>query len=383
MLAAESTERPFDGVLLLTALLLLGLGIVMIASASAGIAERDFGTPFAYFWRQLGYAIFALLLGALLARLLPLDFWLRHGPLLLAFGTLLLLLLPLIGHSVNGSTRWLRIAGINLQVSELVKLALVIYLSGYLLRRGEAVTNTWRGYFLPLGIVSILALLCLLQPDFGAATVLLATTFGMLFLAGVRFWIFVTPLLLAVVAMGLLAVSESYRLKRLTAFLDPWADPFDTGFQLTQALIAFGRGDWFGVGLGASVQKLFYLPEAHTDFVFAVLGEELGLIGVVTVILLYVLLISRVLAIGWRAQQAQQLFGSYLAYGVGLWLGMQVLINIGVNMGVLPTKGLTLPLMSYGGSSMLANCIALALVLRVDHELRIGSERSEQGRRRR
>ena len=360
-----------DYPLLLTALLLLGLGLVMIASASIGIAERQAGEPFYYLYRQGSYVAMALVL-ALVAAQLPTDLWRQIGPMLVIMSLLLLLvlLIPGVGRTVNGSTRWLPLGAINLQVSELVKLVLVVYMAGYLVRHGEAVRQTAGGFLKPMMLVGLFAVLLLMQPDFGAAAVLTATALGMMFLGGVRLWLFGLLVMLASGAMALLAISSPYRLERLTTFLNPWADPFNSGFQLTQALIAFGRGEWFGVGLGGSVQKLFYLPEAHTDFVYAVLAEELGLVGAAAVVMLFGILVWRIFRIGRLAAQSGQWFGSHLAYGVGLWLAMQAFINMGVNMGLLPTKGLTLPLMSYGGSSMIVTCIAIALVLRVGYECR-------------
>ena len=372
----------YDMTLILTALTLLGLGVVMVGSASISIADRQMGEPLYYLIRQVIYVGLGLGL-AYVALRIPLHVWERSGPILLIGGVLLLLLVlvPGFGRNVNGSTRWLVIGPISLQVSEMVKLALIIYLGGYLLRHGEAVRTTVSGFLRPLSVVGLLGLLCLMEPDFGAAVVLTATAMGMLFLGGVRLWLFGLLMIPAFTLAAFLAISSPYRLERLTAFMNPWADPFNSGFQLTQALIAFGRGEWFGVGLGGSIQKLFYLPEAHTDFLFAVLAEELGLVGGVTVILLFALLVWRAFAIGRRAAQAGMVFGSHVAYGIGLWLGFQTFINLGVNMGVLPTKGLTLPLMSYGGSSILATCLAVALLLRVDLEIR--AKHGSAGKRRR
>ena len=362
-----------DTPLLTVTIVLLALGLLMVGSASISIADRQLGSPFYFLMRQCVYVG----VGALFAYMtlqLPLSVWQRSGPLLLLISMLLLLLVvvPGIGRTVNGSTRWLSLVIFNLQVSELAKLALVVYLAGYLVRRGDEVRTTIRGFIKPLGVLALLALLLLVEPDFGAVVVMGSTLMGMLFLAGVRLWLFGVLLSAAVGLLGVVAVASPYRLERLTAFLNPWADPFNSGFQLTQALIAFGRGDWFGVGLGASVQKLFYLPEAHTDFLFAVLAEELGLVGAVGVIVLFVFLVWRAFAIGKEAASAGRHFGAYIAYGVALGIGLQTFINLGVNMGLLPTKGLTLPLMSYGGSSMIATCIGIGLLLRVDRETRMG-----------
>jgi cell division protein FtsW len=366
------TEPLLDQPLALGALLLLGVGLVMIASASIGIADRLTGDPFHYFYRQGAFALVGLLL-ALATLKTPLAVWERGGPALLFVTAVLLiaLYLPGFGRTVNGSTRWLELGPVALQVSELLKLAVIVYMAGYLVRRGDAVRATVAGFLKPMAIVALFALLLLAQPDFGAAAVITATVMGMMFLGGVRLWLFGVLLALAGGAMTLLAVSTPYRLQRITGFLDPWQDPFNSGFQLTQALIAFGRGDWFGVGLGGSVQKLFYLPEAHTDFVFAVLGEELGLAGTAGAILLFTFVVTRMFRIGRRALLAERAFAAHLSFGLALWFGMQAFINMGVNMGVLPTKGLTLPLVSYGGSSMLVNCIAVALVLRAGIETRL------------
>ncbi len=276
---------------------------------------------------------------------------------------------PGVGKTVNGSTRWLPLGVFSLQVSEFAKLCMAIYLAGYLVRRGREVRESFRGFLKPIAVLSIASLLLLLEPDFGAAVILMSMGMGMLFLGGVRLGQFGLLLLLVLGALSVLAISSPYRMERLTAFLNPWADPFDSGFQLTQALIAIGRGSWFGEGLGSSIQKLFYLPEAHNDFLFAVLAEELGLFGVVAVVGLYAYVLWRCFAVGAAAEQRGHFFGGYLAYGLGIWLGLQAFINMGVNMGILPTKGLTLPLMSAGGSSLLAMSAAIGLLLRIHREL--------------
>jgi cell division protein FtsW len=292
---------------------------------------------------------------------------------------LLLVLMPGIGREVNGSTRWMSLGIINLQVSELVKLFVVVYMAGYLVRQGDEVRTSMRGFLKPMALLAVISVLLLCEPDFGATAVIVTTALAMMFVAGVRLWQFMILMLVVLAALSVLAVTSPYRMQRLTAFLDPWADPFNSGFQLTQALIAFGRGEWLGVGLGGSVQKLFYLPEAHTDFVFAVLAEELGLLGAVSVIVMFAIVVWRAFVMARLAEQCGKFFEAYLAYGLGVWIGMQAYINIGVNMGVLPTKGLTLPLMSYGGSSIMVMCVAIALLLRIDHEVRYlsGSKRSK------
>ncbi|OGT21322.1 MAG: cell division protein FtsW [Gammaproteobacteria bacterium RBG_16_57_12] len=365
-----------------TALLLLVLGVLMVFSASISIADRQMGQPTYYLLRQSTYVLLGLLLAGITA-LLPLRLWQKAAAMLLMCGfcLLVLVLIPGIGRAVNGSYRWIMLGVVNLQVSELVKLFVVIYLADYLVRRGDEVRSSARGFFKPMLLLSLLGVLLMLEPDFGATVVMVATALGMMFLGGARLWQFLALIMLVLASLAALAVFSPYRLQRLTGFLDPWADPFNSGFQLTQALIAFGRGEWFGVGLGGSIQKLFYLPEAHTDFVFAVLAEELGLVGAVSVIALFTVMIWRAFAIGRLAERAGQAFAAYLAYGLGLWIGLQAYINIGVNMGVLPTKGLTLPLMSYGGSSIVVMCIAVALLQRVYHEAKEhASSARSQGR---
>ncbi|ADJ27196.1 putative lipid II flippase FtsW [Nitrosococcus watsonii] len=363
--ATRGTPQP-DLYLLGATLALAGLGWVMVGSASLAIADGP-----RFLWRQ-GIFLLLGLTAALVVWRIRLTFWERLGPvlLLLGLGLLLLVLIPGIGIEANGSRRWLAIGPLSLQPSELVKLFMVIYLSGYLVRRSHEVRTTVRGFFFPVGILALAGLLLLLEPDFGAVVILFATMLGMLFLGGARLWHFVLLAALGGVGLAALAWDSSYRMERLTSFLDPWADPLNSGYQLTQALIAFGRGEWLGVGLGNSIQKLFYLPEAHTDFLYAVLAEELGLVGSLAVIVLFAVLVYRTLLIGRAAERAGRIFGAYLAYGLGIWIGLQAFINLGVNMGVLPTKGLTLPLMSVGGSSIIVTCIAVALILRVDLETR-------------
>lgn len=363
--------RAYDVQLAGAALALLGLGLIMVASASMSTAERAHGAPFHYFGKQVAFVCIGLL-AAWAALRLPLRAWQRAsvGLLLLALVLLALVLVPGIGREANGSMRWLRLGVINLQASEPAKLLLVVYLAGYLVRRREAIRRGLGGAIRPLAMVLVMAGLLLMEPDYGAAVVVFATALGMLFLGGVPFSGFLCGLAFASLFLGGVVAASPYRLERLTAFLDPWADPFGSGFQLTQALIAIGRGEWLGVGLGGSVQKLFYLPEAHTDFIFAVLAEELGFVGMAAVIGLFAFIVWRAFAIARRAELAGQPFGAHLAYGIGLLIALQAFINVGVNMGVLPTKGLTLPLVSYGGSSLVVTCLALGLLLRADREAR-------------
>jgi cell division protein FtsW len=366
---------------------LLLIGMIMVASASMSIAENDAGGPFYYLLRQLAFAG-AGLVAAAVAYVVPTGVWQRLGPLLLAVALLLLglVLVPGVGHTVNGSTRWIALGPVNLQVSEPARLLILMYLCGYVVRRRDALGASLTGFLKPLVIVMLACALLLAEPDFGAATVLLAAALVVLFVGGVRLRDFCLLFVTASAAFAALAVTSAYRMKRLTAFLDPWADPYDTGFQLTQSLIAIGRGEWFGVGLGSSVQKLFYLPEAHTDFVFAVLAEEAGLLGVTVTIALFAALVWRAFWIAERAARIERPFQACLAFAIGAWLGLQAFINIGVNMGLLPTKGLTLPLLSYGGSSLLVTCAAIGLLLRIQHEteeLRAAGKRSRyRGRER-
>jgi len=359
-----------DWPLLLLVLTIVALGLVMISSASVGVSEKLSGEPTYYFVRQLIFVSIGILAAAV-AWSIPSRVISQMGPLLLLITALALMLvfIPGIGKTVNGSTRWIALGPMNLQVSEVAKLAFIIYLAEYLVRRGEQVRESIHCFLKPMLLVAGFAILLLLEPDFGATVVLFTTVMGMFFLFGIRLWIFAGMAAIAGAGLVVLAISSPYRMERLTAFLNPWADPYNSGFQLTQALIAFGRGEWFGVGLGGSVQKLFYLPEAHTDFVYSVVAEELGMLGAGVVVLLFVMLVGRIFYIGRRAESAGMTFGAYLSYGVAIWIALQAFINMGVNMGLLPTKGLTLPLMSYGGSSVIVMLVALSLVLRVSSEL--------------
>jgi len=359
-----------DHTLLFAAVVLLALGLVMVGSASTSIAERQTGHAFYYLWRQLAYLVVGVGLASAVF-FVPLRIWEKLGLGLILTSVLLLLLvfIPGLGREVNGSLRWIHLGPINLQVSEFVKLFMILYLAGYLVRHTEAVQASAAGFLRPLVLFLLLAVLLLLQPDYGAVAVIFMTALGMMWLGGAHLLQFLLLLLSVLGALLVLALVSPYRMERLTTFLNPWADPFNSGFQLTQALIAFGRGEWFGVGLGGSVQKLFYLPEAHTDFLFAVLAEELGLVTAVLVIGLFLLIVLRAMAIGRHAEQRELPYQAFVAYGIGIWIGLQAFINLGVNMGILPTKGLTLPLMSYGGSSMVVMCIAIALLLRVDFEI--------------
>jgi len=360
-----------DFPMLVGCLALLGLGLVMITSASSEVAAVQSGNTFYYMTRHLVYLVIGLVAGGV-TMLIPLETWQSMGGklLLAAFGVLILVLVPGIGREVNGSMRWVGFGVFNIQPSELAKLFVVVYLAGYLVRREDEVRQRWIGFIKPIMVLIPLAGLLLLEPDFGATVVMLGSAAAMLFLGGVGLFRFTLLAIAAVGAVFVLVQTQEYRLQRLITFTDPWADQFGSGYQLTQALIAFGRGEWLGVGLGNSVQKQFYLPEAHTDFVFSVLAEELGMFGALATLGLFTFVCVRALYLGLWAEKARHYFAAYVAYGLAfLWIG-QFLINIGVNTGLLPTKGLTLPFLSYGGSSLVICCVSLGLLLRLDWERR-------------
>jgi cell division protein FtsW len=374
MRARERMPFAWDLVTLgLTAALLL-VGIVMVTSASMSIAAKDYADPFYFLERQFIFALAGLALAWAMTRF-PTELWHKYSLVLLVVALLLLVLvlIPGLGARVNGARRWLRIGILNFQVSELAKVLVLTWVCSYCVRKRAELETTLPGLLKPFGLLALSGVLLLIEPDFGAATVLFATGFAVLFVAGARLRYVALLVSTAVVAFALLALTSPYRLKRLMIFLHPFDDPFNGGFQLTQSLIAIGRGSWFGVGLGSSVQKLFYLPEAHTDFVFAVLAEELGLVGVLGVIALFIALVWRAFRISRMAAEAGMRFQAYLAMAFGVWLGLQAVVNIGVNMGVLPTKGLTLPLLSYGRSSLLVSLAWLGVVLRIYHEVKCNS----------
>ena len=374
MRARERMPFVWDHVTLGLSAALLLVGLIMVTSASMSIAAKDLGDPFYFLERQLIFGFVGVLVAWALTRV-PAELWDKYSLplLLLGLSLLLLVLIPGLGATVNGARRWMRIGPINFQVSELAKVLALTWVCSYCVRKRPELLDTFPGLLKPVGLLAAAGFLLLMEPDFGAATVLFATGFAVLFVAGARLR-YVLVLVSAVsLVFAVLALASPYRLRRLTEFLHPWDDPFNGGFQLTQSLIAIGRGSWFGVGLGSSVQKLFYLPEAHTDFVFAVLAEELGLAGVIGVLALFVALVWRAFRISRMAAQAGMQFQAYLALAFGVWLGVQALVNIGVNMGVLPTKGLTLPLLSYGRSSLLVSLGWLGVLLRIHHEVKCTS----------
>jgi cell division protein FtsW len=368
-MSTRSRGLHIDAVALSLVAAIVLLGLIMVTSASISIASKESGDAFSYLERQLVLCLVGFVLATLVFCIRTEYIEKMAWPLLIgAIVLLFIVLIPGLGHVVNGSRRWIRVLGFNFQASELARVLTLIFIASYAVRREEELRNSAMGLLKPIGLLAFIALLLLAEPDFGAASVLFLTGFGILFIAGARLRYVLMASAAGAAAMALLVMLVPYRMARVTSFLDPWADPFNSGFQLTQSLIAIGRGEWFGVGLGESVQKLFYLPEAHTDFLFAVLAEELGLVGVAATLALFIALVWRSFWIAQLASRAGMRFQAYLAAGFGLWLGAQAMINIGVNMGVLPTKGLTLPLMSYGRSSMIVALAWVGLLLRVYHE---------------
>lgn len=370
-------QALFDRQLVWLSFGLMLSGLVMVTSASFPISTRLTGQPFHFMSRHAFFLVLALSAAVVIIQV-PLSRWMRSASLLLGLSFILLMVVLVAGKSVNGASRWIPLGLFNLQPAELAKLSLFIFMSGYLVRRQDEVRATFfGGFFKPIMIFGALAVLLLGQPDFGTVVVMLVTLFGMLFIAGAKLSHFISLIVVGLVAVVGLIVMEPYRMLRVTSFLKPWEDPFGSGYQLTQSLMAFGRGEWFGQGLGNSVQKLEYLPEAHTDFVFAVLAEELGFIGVVLVLLLIFGLVAKAILIGKKAFEAEQHFGGYLAFGIGIWFAFQTLVNVGAAAGIVPTKGLTLPLISYGGSSLIIMSIAVAMLLRIDFECRLLEQQRE------
>ncbi|GAB1231549.1 putative lipid II flippase FtsW [Ferrigenium sp. UT4] len=370
----RAVAAEYDRVLLWLVTALLAIGLVMVYSASIATAEASkyTGHQATYYLLRHGSFIAVGLVCALAAFQVPMQVWQKYAPWLFVGGVILLLLVlvPGIGRSVNGSRRWLPLLLINLQPSELMKFFAVIYAADYAVRKG-ALRDRFLKSFLPMFIVmALVGTLLLLEPDMGALVVICIIAMGTLWLGGFNLKIFLGLLVLLPLAFAVLVLSSEYRMQRVLGFLDPWADPYGKGYQLSHALIAFGRGEWFGVGLGGSVEKLFYLPEAHTDFLLAVIAEELGLVGVSAVLALFAWLIVRAFSIGRHAAMSDRLYAALVAQGIAVWLGTQAMINIGVNTGVLPTKGLTLPFLSFGGSGLVMNLIAIAVLLRIDYENR-------------
>lgn len=377
ILGRKATNAPVaehDSALTWIVIALLSLGLVMVYSSSIATAEaaRSTGYQQSYYLLRHSLYIFLGLLAGVMVFQIPSKMWQGIAPYLFILGVflLVLVLIPGVGKEVNGSRRWLSLFVFNLQPSELMKLFAVLYAADYTVRKG-IVKNTFGKAFLPMFFVMlVVGVLLLSEPDMGAFVVVCAIAMCTLWLGGYKLKVFAALLLTLPAAFTALIIFSPYRMQRVVSFMDPWADPYGKGYQLSHALIAFGRGEWFGVGLGASIEKLFYLPEAHTDFLLAVIAEELGFVGVAAVIMLFAWLIMRAFAIGRQAAMLDRLFAALVAQGIAAWIGIQAMINIGVNMGVLPTKGLTLPLMSYGGSGVVVNCVAIALLLRIDWENR-------------
>ena len=373
LFAAKHDQRPeryYDLGIVLISVTLMSIGFVIVTSASMPEGVRLFNNPFHFAIRHgiyLGLAIIA----AFIVLQMPMQFWRVSNPYLLLAAIALLVAVLIVGRTVNGSTRWLAIGPITIQAAEPAKLFFFCYLAGYLVRRYEEVTENLKGFIKPLIVFFALALLLLLQPDLGTVVVMLVTTIGLLFLAGARLWQFFALVFVGLLAVVALIVFEEYRMRRITSFLDPWADPFGSGYQLTQSLMAYGRGDWFGQGLGNSLQKLDFLPEAHTDFIVAILAEELGFVGVLVILVLIFGLVVKALRIGNAAITHQRPFDGFLAYAIGIWFSFQTAINVGASTGILPTKGLTMPLVSYGGSSLIIMSVATAILLRIDFEMRV------------
>lgn len=364
----------YDQGLVWAAILLLGLGLVMVYSASIAIAEGSRVTgqqPMYYLMRHALFVAIGIALGVA-AFQIPLRLWQQAAPylFLIGAGLLTLVLLPGVGREVNGSQRWISLYFVTVQPSELAKLAAVLYAADYTARKAAHMDSFRKGFLPMLVVMLVVGWLLLREPDFGAFVVITVIAMGILFLGGMNWKLFAGLFALLLVGFMLLILASPYRLQRVAGFMDPWADSYGTGYQLSHALIAFGRGEWLGVGLGASVEKLFYLPEAHTDFLLAVIAEELGFVGVAAIIAAFTWIVTRAFMIGRRAASLERYFSALVAQGIGLWIGVQAIINIGVNTGMLPTKGLTLPLVSFGGSALVATCCALAVLLRVDWENR-------------
>ncbi|MCD8524778.1 MAG: putative lipid II flippase FtsW [Gammaproteobacteria bacterium] len=365
-----------DKPLLISVISIIICGLVMVASASIDVSEKQFGSPFHFLIRQMIFLLVALGIAHIILRTsMEKIAWLSVHLFMASVVLLILVLIPHIGRSINGSSRWIGVGSVGLQVSEFAKLAMILYLSGYLVRRNTQIQQHISGFIRPLCVLGIIAFLLLKEPDFGAAVVIISTGMAMMLLAGMPIRYFILLLFMVGGVFALLAIESPYRLLRLTSFMHPWENQYGSSYQLTQSLIAFGNGGLFGVGLGNSIQKLFYLPEAQTDFLFAVLAEEVGLFGISIIFICYTLIVFRSMVIAKRAHACAEYYSSFVACGIGTWLGLQFLINVGVNSGVLPTKGLTLPLMSYGGSSLLIDICALAILFRIDYESRLKSIR--------
>lgn len=368
----SSRAATFDRTYIILAFAMYMIGLVIVASASMPIADRLFGNPFHFIIRHSIYIGLSLFVAAIVMQV-PLATWHKHSTHLLIFGIVLLVTVLIVGREVNGSQRWIMVGPITVQAAEPAKLFFFCYLSAYLVRRRDEVMENVKGFIKPLIVFGVLASLLLFQPDLGTVIVMFVTTFGLLFLAGAKLWQFISIALVGLASISALAYFSPYRWARVTGFLDPWKDPFGSGYQLTQSLMAYGRGEMFGQGLGNSIQKLEYLPEAHTDFVMAVLAEEFGFVGIATILVISMTLVIKALLLGRNAVSKEKYFEGFFAYAIGIWFSFQAAVNVGASAGIVPTKGLTMPLISYGGSSMIIMTIALVVLLRIDHEIRLQS----------
>ncbi|AVV84130.1 MULTISPECIES: cell division protein FtsW [Shewanella] len=379
----RDTEVPgvqlYDRALFTAVLSLIAFGFVMVMSASMPEAQTLTGNPFHFMTRHVGYLIGCFVIAAFVLRV-DMQTWQRLSPIMLLVVGLMLVAVLLVGTTVNGATRWLSIGPIRIQVAELAKFAFSVYMAGYLVRRHQEVRENAKGFYKPIAVFAIYAILILMQPDLGTVVVLFVGTVGLLFLAGARLLDFFALIFTGVLAFVALVLLEPYRMRRVTSFMDPWQDPFGSGYQLTQSLMAYGRGDWFGQGLGNSIQKLEYLPEAHTDFIFAVIGEELGFIGIIAVLSVLLFVALRAIRLGNLCLVMDKAFEGYLAYAIGIWICFQTVVNVGASIGMLPTKGLTLPFVSYGGSSLWVMTAAAMTLLRIDYERRMSLVQAVQGR---
>lgn len=376
----NADRAVFDRSFIVIAIVMYMIGLIMVASSSMPVAERLFNNPFHFVIRHTIYIVLSLGIAGV-ALQIPMAWWQKNSGFLLFLGIFLLVIVLVIGRSVNGSTRWIVLGPITVQAAEPAKLFFFCYLAAYLVRRRNQVMEDWKGFAKPLIVFAILAGLLLRQPDLGTIIVMFVTTFGLLFLAGAKLWQFISLASVGVLLLSLLAIFEPYRWRRITSFLDPWQDAFGSGYQLTQSLMAYGRGEFFGQGLGNSIQKLEYLPEAHTDFVMAVLAEEFGFIGIACILLLSMVLVFKALMLGKKALAKEKFFEGFFAYAIGIWVCFQAAVNVGASAGIVPTKGLTMPLISYGGSSMIIMTLAVVILIRIDHELRMQSIQATSSKR--
>ncbi|WP_434927446.1 cell division protein FtsW [Shewanella sp. HL-SH8] len=369
----------YDRTFLAAIIGLMCFGFVMVMSASMPEAEKLTGNPFHFIYRHIFYLVGCIVIAFAVLKV-EVSHWEKNSGMLMIGVLVMLFAVLVVGTSVNGARRWLAIGPVRIQVAELAKFVFIVYMAGYLVRRHGELRENRKGFYKPIGVYVLFAVLILLQPDLGTVVVLFVCTVSLLFLAGARITDFMVLILLGIATFVLLVLFEPYRMRRVTSFMDPWEDPFGSGYQLTQSLMAYGRGDWFGQGLGNSIQKLAYLPEAHTDFIFAVIGEELGFMGIIAVLIVMFFIALRAIRLGNLCLQMQRPFESYVAYGVGIWICFQTVVNVGASIGMLPTKGLTLPFISYGGSSLWVMTAAVMLLVRIDHERRVSLIQAVQGR---